>query len=88
MTQPKPARRAKKVWRISESEPMGGWVHKDAQDDSKPSAEEPEVSYSSWVSSSYDLLEGAEVTEDPDTLPAELFDELFAPKSDGSKSGE
>jgi len=40
----------------------------------------PEVSYGNWVTSSYDLLDGVEVTEDPDTIPDELFDELFVSK--------
>jgi hypothetical protein len=51
----------------------------------KPSTELPEVSYGSWVTSSYDLLDGSEVIEDPDTLPGDLFDELFAPKPGNSK---
>ena len=33
----------------------------------------------SWVVSSYELLSGTDVTEGPDTVPADLFDELFAP---------
>jgi hypothetical protein len=37
------------------------------------------------VTSSYDLLDGSEVIEDPDTLPGDLFDELFAPKQDSPK---
>jgi hypothetical protein len=49
----------------------------------------PEVSYGTWVTSSYDLLDGTDIKEDPDTLPGELFDELFAPKQDApSRSRE
>ena len=77
----------KKVWRISQSAPMGEWV------DPKPAPvvqrrrdDLPEVSYGSWVTSSYDLLSGADVIEGPDTLPSELFDELFAPKQNDPKS--
>jgi hypothetical protein len=40
------------------------------------------------VTSSYDLLSGSDVTEDPDTLPGDLFDELFAPRKDDTKSPE
>jgi hypothetical protein len=96
MTRPKPTVPAKRVWRISERAPMGEWVEietvKAKLAPAKPAAEPdknlPEVSYGSWVTSSYDLLDGTEVIEDPDTLPGELFDELFAPKQGGpGKSG-
>ncbi len=70
----------KKVWRISEEAPQGGWVvplttptHPDLLAAAKEVA-----SGSSWASSSFDLLQGADVAEDgPDTIPAELYDELF-----------
>jgi hypothetical protein len=89
MVKPKPVAPVKRVWRISERAPLGEWV-----DNVVPlpvpvphlSKELPEVSYGSWVTSSYDLLDGADVTDDPDTLPGELFDELFAPKPEGPKS--
>jgi hypothetical protein len=71
----------KKVWRISASAPMGEWVNEAA-----PVRKDlPEVSHGPWVRSSYDLLDGADVTEGPDTLPDDLFDELFAPKQDAPK---
>jgi hypothetical protein len=76
---------AKKVWRISESAPMGEWVNEAAPAALKPSKDLPEVSSGPWVRSSYDLLDGADVTEGPDTLPDDLFDELFAPKQDAPK---
>ena len=43
------------------------------------------MSYGSWVTSSYDLLDGSDVIEDPDTLPGDLFDELFSPALDAAK---
>lgn len=86
MSLPKPVVPAKKIWRISQSAPMGGWVEKVAHVPPRPSTELPEVSYGSWVLSSYDLLDGTDVTDDPDTLPGELFDELFAPQQDTPKS--
>ncbi len=81
-----PTKRA--VWRISESAPMGEWVDPDelpapgrAQ---KPPR--PDTSGSGWIESSMDLLSGADVSEDPDTSPDELFDDLNlrpgAPKRD------
>jgi hypothetical protein len=84
MSQPKktPAL-AKKVWRISESAPMGEWVNEGAPVTPKPL---PEGAHGPWVRSSHDLLDGADVTEDPDTVPDELFDELFPPKQDAPKN--
>jgi hypothetical protein len=46
----------------------------------------PEVTYGSWVTSSYDLLDGADVTEVTDTMPGGMFDELFAPGQGARKS--
>jgi len=80
MLRPKPKMPAKLVWRISASAPMGEWVYKLAPPVAKPSMDLPEVSYDSWVTSSYDLLSGSEVCEDADTLPGDLFDDLFAPQ--------
>ena len=39
----------------------------------------PEVSSGSWVTSSFDLLSGTDISEDNDTIPGELLDELFPP---------
>jgi hypothetical protein len=90
MFRPKTTAPAKKVWRISQSAPMGEWVNKSAPITPKPSKDLPEASSDdTWVKSSYDLLDGTDVTEDPDALTAELFDELFAPKRDvPKKKGE
>lgn len=77
---------AKKVWRISKSAPQGEWVDvKPAPPPTLRNDDLPEVSSGSWVISSYDLLAGSEVIEDPDTLPGELFDELFAPARESPK---
>ena len=77
---------AKKVWRISESAPMGEWVNKSAPIAPKLSKDLPEASFDdNWVTSSHDLLDGTDVTEGPDTLPDDLFDELFSPKQDAPK---
>ena len=86
MFRPKPKEPAKLVWRISASAPMGEWVYKVAPPVAKPSMELPEVSYDSWVTSSYDLLSGTDVSEDADTLPGELFDDLFTPRQGSAKN--
>jgi hypothetical protein len=77
---------ARKIWRISKSAPMGEWVNEAAPVVPKASKDLPEVDHGPWVRSSHDLLDGADVTEDPDTLPDELFDELFPPKQDAPKN--
>ena len=86
-SKPEAAVPVKRVWRISQGNPLGEWVEQvlPASANSMPAnghspaahSELPEVSYGSWVTSSYDLLDGAEVTEDPDTIPGELLDDLF-----------
>ena len=79
---------AKKVWRISKSAPQGEWVDvKRAPATPMRNDDLPEVSSGSWVTSSYDLLSGSQVIEDPDTVPGDLFDELFAPARDVPKGG-
>lgn len=80
MFRPKTTTSVKKVWRISASAPMGEWVDKSAPPAPKSGKGSPELSSGTWVKSSYDLLDGTDVTEDPDALTAELFDELFRTK--------
>lgn len=69
------------VWRISERAPMGEWVDPDALPE-PASAPEPEQhaesSSSSWMVSSMDLLNGTDVSEDHESTPGELFDDLNA----------
>jgi hypothetical protein len=70
------------VWRISRSAPLGEWVDLNAPPPSPPPrpAELPEVSTGGWIVSSFDLLRGAEVDTSGDTVPDDLFDQLFPPK--------
>ena len=66
------------VWRFSESALQGEWVEPGTTDRDISTAAKEVASGSSWASSSFDLLHGVEVTEDnPDTIPGELYDELF-----------
>ena len=71
------------VWRISEKAPMGEWVDTSAPPPPPPPAppapkkDLPEVYSGGWVVSSFDLLAGVDISESPDTVPDELFDELF-----------
>jgi hypothetical protein len=70
------------VWRISAETPDGKWVDP-AKSRHVPATENlPEVPYGGWASSTFELLRGAEVSDDPDTVPSALLDELFSPKKD------
>lgn len=80
MVQRKPTGPAKKlVWRISESAPLGEFVDPSAPPPAPARRDLPEASSGGWIVSSFELLHGADVSEGPDTVPDQLFDELFAP---------
>jgi hypothetical protein len=85
MTTRKPAKSRKSalVWRISTEAPQGHWVDPTKSRNGPPKGNLPEVSYGGWASSTFDLLSGVDVSDDPDTMPDTLFDELFAPKEAG-----
>lgn len=62
------AARKKMVWRISDSNPKGGWV--DAEAVTEPhstagdkTAEAPNITFGGWVMSSFDLLKGLDVSD-------------------------
>ncbi len=86
MSRPKPKAPSKTDWRSTTNAPVATRADKYAPVMHKPRKNLPEVSYGNWVTSSYDLLDGVEVTEIPDTIPAELFDELFVHRQDTPKS--
>ena len=72
------------IWRISEAAPLGEWVHPADPDANHPRVEPPaegvarETSERGWHHSSHDLAHGTEVHEEPlDTLPDDVFDQLF-----------
>lgn len=81
MSQRKPTGPAKRmVWRISESAPLGEFVDPDAPPPAPARRDLPEASSNGgWIVSSFELLHGADVNEGPDTVPDDLFDELFPP---------
>jgi hypothetical protein len=70
------------VWRMTERAPMGEWVDPDAPPPKPEVTGLPEVSTGGWLASSFDLLSGTDVSDDPDTVPSALFDELFHLKED------
>jgi hypothetical protein len=80
---PKPPNNtAKLVWRISPDAPKGAWVAPETVTPSPPKLAEPEVSVGSWVTSSFDLLNGTDVVEHPGAMTPGQFNELFQPQSD------
>ena len=86
MTQRKqPAPTKRMVWRITEAAPLGEFVDPQAVA-APPSLPEATVSTGGWVVSSFELLHGADVTEGYDTVPGDLFDELFAPPKPAPKA--
>lgn len=88
MTKPKQAPRAKRIWRVSAAHPKGEWVDVAAAAERPRELVTPAPTDRSWRSSSYDLLDGSEVKEDSDTVPAELLDEIVKPKHDPLEPAE
>lgn len=84
MTTRKPttSRKSVLVWRISAEAPQGQWVDPTKARNDPPKENLPELSYGGWAASSFDLLSGVDVSDDPDTVPDALFDDLFASKED------
>ncbi|MEO5696730.1 MAG: hypothetical protein ABIQ60_06290 [Burkholderiaceae bacterium] len=89
-SKPVPPAAPKRVWRISADAPQGAWV--DPRLHAKPKStpdpalgELPEVSSGGWVISSFDLLNGTDISEAEDTVPGDLFDELFPQRSESPK---
>ena len=72
-----PAGRKKKlIWRISTDAPLGEFVDPDAEI-LPVSAKSPDIAQPGWAISSFELMRGVDISEDPETVPADLFDELF-----------
>lgn len=76
------------VWRMTDNAPMGEWVDPSLPPEPKARKDMPEVSSGNWVVSSFDLLQGVEVNDDPNTVPDDLFDELFPPPDDRKAGGK
>ena len=72
---PGPGRR---VWRITQDAPLGEYIDTDqeaAEAAARPLLERPEPP--GWQSSSFELTHGLEVSDETDTIPGDLFEELF-----------
>lgn len=78
MVQRKSAKPGKRlVWRITADAPLGEFVDPDAHPPPRPAPDDPDPG--GWVMSSFDLKNGVDVHDGPDTVPDDLFDELFPP---------
>lgn len=79
----------KTVWRITAAAPKGKWVDPNSASSAAPAlpldSELPEVSHGGWAMSSFDLLSGIDISEDSDTVPADLYDELFPAPAPGER---
>jgi hypothetical protein len=73
------------VWRITAAAPLGEYVDPDApepppqQQRAEPVEGGPPAE-PGWLVSSFELAHGLEVSDQSDTIPGELFDELFKDK--------
>lgn len=79
MGQHKSARAVRRrVWRVSEAAPLGEFVYPDELVPQRPVTTDGEPVDPGWRMSSFELTQGLEVSEAPaDTVPGDVFDELF-----------
>lgn len=75
------------VWRISDHAPLGEWVDPNLPPSPKPDPdhEHADETPGGWRRSTYDLLKGVDIDDSPDTVPDDLFDELFGPSKSEPK---
>ncbi len=75
---------SRRVWRVTPDAPMGEFIDVDpgavapgaAAPDVVPRVLDP-APVVDWRSSSWDLLNGLEVNDEEESIPGDLFDELF-----------
>ncbi|MBX3619260.1 MAG: hypothetical protein KF891_04615 [Rhizobacter sp.] len=81
-----PAKTKRLVWRISDHAPLGEWVDPSLPPPPPPAPDEPaDLERRGWRRSTYDLLKGVDIDDNPNTVPDDLFDELFGPSKDDPK---
>lgn len=72
---------SRRVWRMTPDAPLGELVDFDPTETAAPVAAPYKVldpaPVVDWRGSSFDLLNGVEVRDHSDSIPAELFDRLF-----------
>jgi len=65
------------VWRITATAPMGEWVDPKVPVRKTSARDAAEGEPGNWSGSSFDLLKGVDVNDDPDTQPDTLWDDFF-----------
>jgi hypothetical protein len=81
-----PAKTKRMVWRISDHAPLGEWVDPNLPPP-PPEREHTDEAPGGWRRSTYDLLNGVEIDDNPNTVPDDLFDELFGPTTTSPPKG-
>jgi len=74
------------VWRISGAVPLGEWIDLDARPAKVKTTISGEESSRNWIGSTLDLLDGADINDDQDTVPDSLRDEFFPPADTDPKT--
>ena len=69
-------RKKKLIWRISNEAPLGEFIDPDAEVP-QVSPKSTDIAQPGWAISSFELMRGVDISEDPETVPADLFDQLF-----------
>lgn len=80
-----PSKTKRLVWRISDHAPLGEWVDPSLPPPAPPKPDHTDIETGGWRRSTYDLLNGVEVDDNPNTVPDDLFDELFGPGHEDPK---
>lgn len=83
-----PPKKKQLVWRISEDTPNGSWVDPAMPPIAAHEIELSDAQRGGWTASSFDLLNGCDVTDDPSTLSDAQLDELFPSKKDAPGAAE
>ena len=65
----------RRVWRVTQNAPQGEYI--DPDNLPQPLARPLERPEPGWLVSTFELTHGLDVTDETDTLPGDLFDELF-----------
>jgi len=74
------------VWRIREGSTQGEWVDPEVVPPTSLKKKVLGARADTWTASSFDLFNGCDVSEISDTVPGDLFEELFAPRDDPPKT--
>ena len=83
-----PQKKKQFVWRISADTPNGSWVDPATSPIAAHEIELSDAQRGGWTASSFDLLNGCDVIDEPSTLSDAQLDELFPQKRDAPGATE